>query len=466
MDRRSFLKGLTAGFLLGGASTALHGAEEKQAKPNVILILADDLSAKELTCYGGEVVTPTLDKMAAEGVMFKTAWTSPVCGPSRALLRTGKYACHTRYYDNGIRPAVPTHKTHLEIGHMMRRAGYATATYGKLHDGGDPHDYGYDEYCCALHWDGYDGPPQGANQGKGMYAIQWYWHPGLVANGKGVPTKPQDFGPDIEVDKMLDFISRKKDKPFFVFWPTNLPHMHYPPGGAKWHYTDVPEVDSSGKKTGGKVKGSLKTDVEYLDHLTGRIRAHLEKMGILGNTIIMFAGDNGTAGYGKSKFHSEVGPRVPFIASCPGLVRKTGPTDALMDFSDILPTLAELAGYSLPPDNQVDGHSFAPLLLGKDYNPRDYVFCQLAEARWIRDKRWLLDGRGRFWDCGSNRDETLGYRDVTESDAAEVIAARKRFEEISKRYPQPDFSDARLGPAWENLFKTRKRLDVYKPPYL
>lgn len=437
MRRRTFLKGAAAALVAGPLARGLSFAEEERKRPNVILILADDLSAKELACYGGTgISTPTLDAMAAEGIMFRTAWTSPICGPSRALLRTGLYACRTGYYHNNIIPRVPTYRTHLEIGHAMRNAGYATAAYGKLHDGGDPKDYGYDEYCCTLHWDGYDGSPQSANEGKGMYSIQWYWHPGLVANGKGVPTTDADFGPDIEVDRMLDFIERKKAEPFFVFWATNLPHMERRPGAKRWNYTDVPELDSEGRKTGRRVKGSLKADVEYIDHLIKRIRSRLAELGLLDNTIIVFTSDNGTAGYGKGKLDSEKGPRVPFIVSCPGLVRKTGPSDALIDFSDVLPTVADLAGYELPATCKPDGRSFAPLLLGGEYRPREYIFAQLGDARWVRDRRWLLDGSGRLWDCGSSRDEWKGYKDVTGSAGPEALAARKRLEDFSKQYPE------------------------------
>jgi arylsulfatase A len=457
---------MTAGIALGALSPQTLLADERQGKPNVILILADDLSAKELGCYGSkDINTPTLDAMASDGVMFKTAWTSPVCGPSRCLLRTGKYACHTSYYENGVMPRTPIYKSHIEIGHAMQKAGYATATYGKLHDGGNPKDYGCDEYCCTLHWDGYNGPDQGRGDTRGMYSIQWYWHPGLVADGKGIPTKPTDFGPDIEVDRMLDFIRRKKDQPFFVFWPTNLPHMEFTKTG-KWRYTSVPELDSSGRKTGGQVPGSLKADVEYLDHLVKRIIASLDDLGLSKNTIIMFCGDNGTAGYGKERLQSELGPRVPFIVSCPGLVRKIGPTDVLTDCSDILPTLVDLAGSQLPSGYKVDGHSLAPFLLGKDFQPREYIFAQMGEARWIRDKRWLLDGNGKFWDCGDSRDEWKGYKDVTLSDDPEVVAARKRFEELSRTYPKPDFNAPELSDAWKKYLQQRKPLQVYTPPYL
>jgi len=420
-------------------------------------MLLDDVSAKEFTCYGGQGInTPMLDRMAREGVMFRTAWSMPVCGPSRACLQTGRYGGRTQYLDNDIMPKRPFWKQHLVLGKALQSAGYATAMIGKSHFSNDPHaDLGFDEYCILRYWPGYDGPPQAANA-KGsasMYAVQWYWHPGFLANGKGLPTKPDDFGPDLEVERIKGFIERHKTQPFFVYYPFNLPHMtvsstNAPMGpGARWSYTDVPERDAQGGKTGKRVKGSLKTDLEYADYLIGQIWAQVVADGLERKTILMVAGDNGTAGYGKGRLKSEVALRVPFIAYGPGLVKGRGPCDVLVDFSDLFPTLTELAGAILPKDYAVDGRSFAPLLLGQPFAGRDWIHSFLGTARWLRDQRWLLDGAGRFYDCGTNRDETLGYRDVTASTAPEVVAARSRFAAILKTIPTADTNDPVIGPA-------------------
>ena len=438
-------------------------------KPNIILILADDLSAKELGCYEGkEIKTPALDELAQNGIMFKTAWASPVCGPSRALLLTGKYPCHTGYYNHSVGPGASREifGKNLLIGQAMQKAGYATAMYGKLHDGGNPKDHGIDEYSYTHPWNGYNGTDQGCREiGGPLYDVQWYWHPGIVANGRGIQTGPEDFGPDLEVDLMRDFIRRHRSEPFFVYWPTFLPHMMYSPE-KKWHFTDVPELDASGKKTGRKVLGSLKTNVEYLDHLVHKITAHLDVLGIRENTIIMFCADNGSPGYGKDRLESEVAIRVPFIVNAPGLVEKVGATDVLIDFTDILPTAMDLAGLKPSEGTTVDGRSFAPLLVGSQFEPREWIFCEYGLSRWVRDERWLLDGFGLFWDCGDSRDEWNGYTDVTLSEDPEVIAARKRFEEISRRYLLPNYDDPLLGGAWKAYLQLRRPVDIYRPDYL
>lgn len=460
MKRRDFIKAAIGSTLIPAGILNAQAAESHGDRPNIILILADDLSAKEFSCYGGEgISTPTLDRMAKEGVMFQTAWTSPVCGPSRAMLLTGRYPARTGFYGNSVFPCEPSGQPkriadgNILIGQAMQKNGYKTAMFGKVHHGGDPReDYGFDEYCTVQHWPGYDGPPQTPREG--MYKVQWYWHPGLVANGKGIPTGPQDFGPDIEVDHINSFVTKHKHVPFFALWTTNLPHMET--NSAKWNYTDVPELDASGKKTGNKVKGSLKADVEYLDHLISRIIDNLKDLGIRNRTIIMFCSDNGTAGYGKGKPDTEKGPRVPFIVDGPGMVKKIGPCDELIDFSDVFPTMLELAGGSLPRHYAVDGHSFAPLLLGKKFHGRKWIFTQLDTMRWLRDKRWLLDASDRFYDCGTERDETKGYLDVTDSKDREVVKARNRFRKIMDSLPQTDYDAPATRERWKQFFEEQK----------
>ncbi len=441
--------GLSIPFVAGGQSAPV--------KPNLILVLLDDVSAKEFSCYGGEgIQTPNLDRMAREGVMFRTAWSTPLCGPTRALLHTGRYGGRTQYLDNGMHSKRPFWVQHQVLGRVIQSAGYSTAMFGKSHFSNNPKaDLGFDEYCIARYWPGYDGPPQ-AEDAKGtasMYAVQWYWHPGLIADGKGVPTGPDDFGPDLEVNRIKDFIRRRKAQPFFVYYPVNMPHMmvqstNSPTSpGARWNYTDVPERDTNGVKTGKRTKGSLKANLEYADFLIGQIWAQIEANGLAQRTILMVTGDNGTAGYGKGKLTSEVALRVPFIVYGPGRVKSIGPSDALVDFSDILPTLAELAGATFPKGYELDGKSFAPLLLGKPFAGREWIHSFLGTARWLRDQRWLLDGAGNFYDCGKGRDESAGYRDVTTSQDPEVITAQKRFAEILTTIPAPDLDDPVIGPA-------------------
>ncbi|QHI68686.1 sulfatase-like hydrolase/transferase [Tichowtungia aerotolerans] len=461
-------------------------------KPNIVFVLADDVSAKDLRCYNEHgIKLPTIEKMAEEGVMFQTAWAAPVCGPSRAILQTGKYPFKQGYFENHVEPNIRLWRNprHQLVGQVLKKAGYVNAWYGKIHFGGTPVNYGFDEYCTTQWWDGYDGPFQSPKKTTaGMYSVSWYWHPGLLENGKGLQTGSEDFGPQIESERILDFITRHKDRPFFVYWPSNLPHMAHQGGtpmNGNWFYPDVPVCDASGKPTGKKEKGTLASNMQFLDRKLELIVGRLDDLGILDNTIIFLAGDNGTPGYGKGKFESEVAPHVPFVVWGPGNVKSRGASPVMVDFSDIMPTLAELCGAEIPDD--INGKSFAPYLLGKPFEPREWVFMQFNNARWLRNDRWLLDGYGRFYDCGDERDEStgygalsqceplgangpkdpdIGYQDVTESYDPEVVAARKRFEAILKDLPGPDYNDPETKAAWQKFRSWNKPVQLYQPDYL
>ncbi len=169
----------------------------------------------------------------------------------------------------------------------------------------------------------------------------------------------------------------------------------------------------------------------------GRIVDGLAELGLRDDTILFFTCDNGTAGYGKGQPVEERGSRVPMVVYGPNWVKPRGASDALVDFSDMLPTLVEMGGAKLPEGYEIDGKSFAPVLRGETDRVRDWIFSNLADMRFLRDERWLLDGAGKFYDTQGRRDET-GYIDVTGSKDPEVLAARARFDEILKAMPEPD----------------------------
>jgi arylsulfatase A len=336
-------------------------------------------------------------------------------------------------------------KDHLIFAQVLKGKNYATAVCGKWQLHGTMREYGLDEHCmwaAKAHKD-FDGPVESeelrGQRGAYIGRAARYWHPSIVKNDKPVATTERDYGPDIFVEFLLEFARRHKDEPFLIYYPMCLTHASWDFEAGRSGYLPVPEVDAHGKKTGRKVRGSLKSNVEYTDRLVGRIVKGLEKLGIRDRTVFMFTCDNGTAGYGKSKLEMEKGPLVPMIVNCPGRIKAVGPSDELIDFSDVLPTLADLAGAALPKDYVIDGRSFAPVLAGKK-GPRQWIFSVFTDKRFLRDKRWLLDGRGRFYDCGNNRTGE-GYKDVTNSTDPEVVAARKRFAQILEDLPAPGEDD-------------------------
>lgn len=433
------------------------------APPNIILIMADDVSAKDFSLYGSkEIQTPILEKMAAEGIYFETAWSTPICSPSRAVIMTGKYANKTKAYHNDIKLGWNLAKDHLTIGEMMKQAGYRTAFAGKVQMNGDfRKEYGFDETFEWADWDGFDGPVERWEKGKlpkgGWYnRAARYWHPSIKVNGKGLKTTADDYGPDILVDHINRFVEANTEKPFFIYYPMLLPHQSWDFERNQSGYLPTPVRDENGRWTGKKSAPTLKANVEYMDYLVGKIRDQIRRSGIADNTVIIYTSDNGTTGYGKGIFIRERGTRVPFVVWGPGHVDPIGASPELIDFSDVVPTMAELGGYAIAPEEGVDGVSFAPLLKGDTSQAREWIGTYLGPFRMLRTKEWLLDGQDRLFDCRGGRDDA-SLKDVTGSNDPEVIAAKNRLKALKdQHFPLDDFyENGEIIRCWEKWKKKR-----------
>ncbi len=435
----SFLLSIMAA--AAACTPSLGEAAEKKPEgrpPNLIVIMADDLGAKELSCYGHEKHrTPNLDRLARTGVQFETCYATPLCHPTRFEIMTGQYGSNNKIYNFSGRRGGPDPKSpeeqivnHVTFAQVLKSAGYATALGGKWQLTGKVptlvYETGFDEYCM---WAYQHNLPEGVEhtggwEGKPGSKTCRYWHPSIVKNGKYLPTEKDDYGPDIFCEFLIDFARRHKDGPFFLYYPMALTHAPY-------YSTPTTDPDETEKFRHSADK--FQENVEYLDKLIGRIVAALEEMGLRENTVIFFTGDNGTGGQGKGQ-PTELGARVPMIVNGPGLVKPIGRSDELVDLSDVMPTLAELAGAELPRDRPIDGRSFAFLLRGEPGEPREWIFSYLGDRRILRTKRWLLEDNsphhyGRLYDCGTRRDGT-GYREVTDSTDPEVLAIKGQFEVI------------------------------------
>lgn len=412
-------------------------ADAARRPMNFIVIMADDLGAKELGCYGhAEHRTPNLDALAASGMQFRTCYATPICSSSRVLIMTGRYGLHTGWHNFMLRAYSPQRSSpqfdlgtsEITFAEVLKPLGYRTALAGKWQLSGDLpdriHECGFDEYRIWAYKEYL--PPgvehTGAYEGKEKNRTARYWHPCVMENGKYVPTTADDYGPHLYSQFLIDFMTRHRDEPFCLYYPMALTHSPWDP---------TPSLDEPGKRT----NGGLKNNVEAMDYVVGRIVNAVEQLGLRENTVILFTGDNGTGGDGKGTV-TELGARVPMIVSCPGTVQSGVVSDELVDLSDVLPTLAEMAGAPLPSDRLIDGVSLAATLRGSAEEHRSWCFSYLGDKRVLRDKRWLLEGNGRFFDCGTSRDGS-GYRDVTDSRDAEVLAARKRFDEILATLPAP-----------------------------
>lgn len=449
MQRREFLKatGLVAADMLLSKSVLLAGSGKRPL--NFIVIMADDLGAKELGCYGNrEHQTPNLDRLAQTGIQFETCYATPICHPTRFEIMTGQYGHHNKIYHFPGRRGGPVAGSpeddisrHLTFAQVLKPLGYATAHSGKWQLTGEIptliNECGFDEYCMWAYK--HNLPPgvehTGGWEGKPGIKTSRYWHPSIVKNAKYLKTQPDDYGPDIFTNFVIDFIKRHKDEPFFVYYPMCLTH-------GPFYVTPDTVTSEDGKFK--NLRENFKSNVEYLDKLIGRIVQSLETMGLRENTVVFFTGDNGTGGQGKGQY-TELGARVPMIVNCPGVVKSVGLSKELVDLSDILPTLADFAGARLPRNHVIDGRSFAPLLLGEKGLTREWIYSYLGDRQILRTKRWLLEDNGpgnpgRFFDCGDSRNGT-GYKDVTDSTTPEVMAAKKRFKEILADKPLPIVSE-------------------------
>jgi len=395
-------------------------AAEAGGRPNLVLIMADDLGYETIGANGGTSYrTPVLDKLAATGVRFTHAYAQPLCTPTRVQLMTG--LSNVRNYINfgSMDPRATT------FAHLLRRAGYATCIAGKWQLGRDvdlPKRLGFDEYYL---WQHTRRPPRYAN-------------PGLELNGVERDYSNGEYGPDLINDLALDFITRKKDQPFFLYYPMLLTHAPYQPtpDSKTWNPKAVGENVNQAKAHFGDM-------VEYMDKLVGRLVARLEALGLRDNTLILFLGDNGT-GRGTTSLMSQreivggkgtttdAGMHVPLIANWPGTIASGGVCHDLVDSTDFLPTLLEAAGEKPAGDLKLDGRSFWPQLRGQRGQPREWLYAwysprqnnDLTVREFAFDQRYKLYRNGNFFDRQSDPAEAKPLRVPELSGEAATVAAK------------------------------------------
>jgi arylsulfatase A-like enzyme len=468
-------------YLLFGCNPTNSSDKEKGQKPNFIVIMADDISAIDFSCYGNETIsTPNIDNLAQTGVQFHTAWSTPLCMPSRIQIMTGKYASSTRWYGNSFKPADDTRygiegepgyelSQELFFTKFFRENGYKTAISGKWHVEDYPDwntfkkDYGFDEYCL---WGLPDSLPKGFenyDMVEGASGPYWdiggrgpFWQPAIIENGKLGPTDEHIYGPDYFTDFVNRFVQENKDEPFLVYYPSNIAHnWWYSPvsEGTGWNtFGPVPEIDSLGNKTGEKTDVGRKPLIEYLDYLVGQIVHNLDSLGIRENTYIIFTTDNGSPGHGKGKLKAEDGFRVPFIINNPSITSK-GVKHEYVQLADVFPTIAELAGLTIPDSAKTDGISVKSVLEGNN-SERDYLYSYLNWLPAFRYKDYYLDGNDSLWKCVPK--STFKYDYINYSDSIVAPEVLSKFKELKQKFPAPDTTN---NPMYERYLTKQKMLE-------
>lgn len=381
--------------------------------PNVILILADDVGVEAFRSYGGEYSTPNVTRLAAEGVTFDNAFSTPLCSPSRTRIMTARENAKNYQAFGYLDPKERT------FGNMFRDAGYATGIVGKWQLGGNgfdgrtgisPKAAGFDQ---ALLWQLYAGTQKGSR----------YWGPTLWKNGKP-QIHEEGFGPDAMSDFALSFIEQNKDRPFFLYYPMVLVHDPF-----------VPTPDAITAKGDKPRFGAM---MGYMDKLVGQLLAKVQELGLEKDTVILFTADNGTnraivslrngtevrGGKGSPTL---TGTHVPMIVRWPGVVPAGRRSSALFDFLDVTPTMAEAA--HLPKPAGIDGVSQWQVALGKAPAARTTIFQHYAPVWVFAPTRFVFDQTRKLYADGRYVSLDLTHDVETELKAEDMSSAEHKHRE-------------------------------------
>jgi arylsulfatase A-like enzyme len=412
---------LLIALVVGAPATA---AEER---PNIIFIMVDDMGRDWVSCYGAKHQTPNIDRLAEQGVRYETAWCTPICTPTRVTLLTGQYPFRhgwTQHYDVPRRGGEGLSWTKFTtFARVLRDSGYSTAIGGKwqINDLRKQPEalkhHGFDEHCV---WPGAEaGHPETEER---------FWNGHIITNGQ---RSTESYGPDTINTFVIDFVKRKKRKPFLVYYPMLL--THGPHTSTPLNHDNPPE---------GK-EALYAGNVTYMDRLVGKLIQAVDDAGLRKNTLIVFTGDNGSASsgmlnkepYPKGKGRkADWGVHVPLIVRAPFLSDGGRVSRDLIDFTDLYPTFLELAKVTPPDDLKFDGKSFAPSLRGSvdPFEKRSWIYSQLGEFRMVRDWHHILDSEGNFHDLGKDP------RQEQEVSPLDKIAPgrRQRLQMILDRFPK------------------------------
>ncbi len=440
MDRREFLKSMSAGAMALCASR-LFGADVP-SKPNILMILADDMGHGDPGCYNraSKVPTPNIDRLAADGMQFSNAYCpDAICTPTRYSLLTGRYCWRTHLKSSVLANWEPPliEPERLTLPGMLKMTGYHTAGLGKWHlganykttDGKPPAGKGkWGSRGMGANLDlsaGIkDGPPdRGFDKWYGFIcasealvfdqnrAVGWF------TDKQAVPAKTiTDALPSMEVSEFLPDITRravdyideraKSDQPFFLYFAPYVPHV---------------PLTVEEKFRGRTQAGDYGDYVHELDHYTGVLLDALEKTGQAENTLVLFGSDNGSQfadsgeGHrpnapfsGQKKMVLEGGVRTPLLVRWPGRIAAGSQSDQLIALNDVIATVAGIIGSKIPDGMAEDSFDLSGVLLGRSSEgPRDCVVVKSrAHLYGLREGKWkYIDGPGTGLGKRGGRDE-------------------------------------------------------------
>ncbi|MGY8672504.1 MAG: arylsulfatase [Verrucomicrobiia bacterium] len=518
MPNRNYCLLLAALTLLTFFSAVDAGAAKSATKPNIVFIIADDLGWAELGCYGQtKIKTPRVDSLARDGMKFTQAYAgNAVCAPSRCVLMTGKHPGHATVRNNRrMKPEgqFPLPAAEATIASLFAREGYRSGAFGKWGLGntestGNPLNKGFHRffgYNCQSHAHSFY--PATLWSDNELFPLKN--DPPISGHGK-LPAdldandpasysifKGQDYAPERINGQALEFIRDNQDGPFFLYYPTIIPHLalHVPDKDLEqyhvkgWQETPFTARERRSYTPHHTPRAGYAAFITKMDTYVGRVLDLLDELKLTENTIVVFTSDNGATYLPEVdfEFFASVGPlrglkgslyeggiRVPLIVRWPGKIPAGTETDVLTGLEDWLPTLLELTGVETKSPAGIDGVSLAPVLLrtakkgsgGRDFLYREFPAYGGQQSVWLDGGKWkaikqnlITRGKRRGRSVAGGSDAAPGklelynlQNDIGESkdvaDAHPEIAARAEALMKREHVPTADFPFAALdGPA-------------------
>ncbi len=399
--------------------------QSEPGRPNIIMILSDDQGWGDFSASGNSnLQTPNIDKLVSEGASFNNFYVCPVCSPTRAEMLTGRY--HSRggvYSTSAGGERLDLDET--TIAEVFQKAGYATAAYGKWHNGMQypyhPNGRGFDDFYgfCSGHWGN-------------------YFSPMLEHNGKLV--KGNGFVIDDFTDHGMQFMEKNKERPFFLYLPYNTPHSPMQVPGRWWEKFENKELEMFNRdpeKEDVQFTRAALAMCENIDWNVGRIMAKLDELGITENTIVLYFCDNGPNGVrwnggmkGRKGSTDEGGVRSPLFVRWTGNIPEGKKIEQISAAIDLLPTLADLAGISYSTNKPLDGISLKKLLTEEDPQWDDRNIFSLWRGQLsVRNQKYRLDNNGALF----NMEDDRGQK---EDLSLKIPGEKQRLEEASRKFQQ------------------------------
>lgn len=450
-------------------STPLKAAD----RPNVIFILADDLGYRELGSFGQKLIrTPHLDRLADQGMKLTQHYCgNAVCAPSRCVLMTGKHPGHAWIRSNKADPPEgqePILANEVTLGELMQQEGYVTGAFGKWGLGGpdtsgQPLDQGFHRffgYLCQSHAHSYY--PSFLRSDRGTVELNnnpaVFGHANFrKGDDKSDPRsydqfKGTDYAPDRINEQVLSFIRRNKDKPFFCYYPTVIPHvaLHIPDDDLK-PYLDLGWKDPPFTKQKGygytphfTPRAAYAAMITRMDLYIGNVLKLLDDLELSDNTLVIFSSDNGTTHLdlevdydffesvgelrGLKGSLYEGGVRVPTVVRWPGRVAAGSEHDRISGFEDWMPTILDAVEAKTSPPEKIDGISLLPTLLGKQQRERPFLYREFTGyggQQTVRVGDWKAVrqqlGRGRLQTELYNIAEDIAESNDVAADHPDVV---------------------------------------------